>query len=201
MKKLSVFLIAALLIIIATRSAKADASLIIDNECGCRTSTPSPTAVPTPTPTNLPTPGPTDPPKNDGGLTPAGAPICTASQPVSPIVTSIVRKPASAIITWTKVANANHYLIFYGDKPGSEQFGVPDTGNVTTYTIGSLNPKLKYYFEVRAVNDCMPSKAGQVLGASTTALAATSSYLILPRLILGIITAGVFLAVVKKFNI
>ena len=139
------------------------------------------------------------------GLTPAGAPICTASQPASPIITSIVRKPTTAILKWTAVANADHYLIFFGTKPGSQEFGVPNTGNVTTYTINALNPKLKYYFDVRAVNDCMPSNPsnnpGQVLGARTTALAATGSDLALPRLIFGIITAGVTFSLAKKDNI
>jgi hypothetical protein len=45
-------------------------------------------------------------------------------------------------------------------------------GNVTTYTVGGLNPGTTYYFSVRGVNDCMPSdpsaaSPGQVLGAST----------------------------------
>lgn len=181
MKRLSIFLIAALLLIVAIKSAKANAE--VNFSCGCQTMTPTPTSSPIPTQTPLPTltesptPAETQTPSSSSGSVngQVGAPICTASVPSAPVITSVTRKGTSAILTWTSVQNASYYLIFYGTTPGSEQFGVPNTGNVTTFTINALNPNLRYFFEVRAVNNCMPSAQGQVLGASTSVLAATSS--------------------------
>lgn len=200
-------MIAALFLVVSVRSVKAN--------CGCRTSTPIPTPAPTPivSPTPLPIPTPTPnmtsqptPVPSNVGLSPAGAPICTANQPPAPLIKSIVRRSTNAILTWTPVTPVSYYFIFYGTKPGSQQFGIPNVGNVTTFTVGALNPRLKYYFDVRAVNDCMPSGSstnsgqGQVLGASTTVLAATGSDLILPRLFFGILTGGVTFFLAKKFS-
>lgn len=199
MKKLSIVAIAALFTILAvhsTKQAKADVELTITNNCDCQhTPSPTPTASPRPTQTPNPTTQPTEAPTQ--GLTPAGAPICTDPMPDNPVVTAIVRKGSTATITWTKSANANHYLIFYGTFQGSRQYGVPDTGNTNTYTISFLDPNTKYYFEVHGVNGCQPN-SGQVLGASTSVLAATDSDLIIPRAVVAIITAGVSFAVVKK---
>lgn len=105
-----------------------------------------------------------------GGSSDPGAPVCNSVKPVAPVVTSIVRSGTSATITWTKVTEADHYVISYGTTPGSWLYGVPNTGNVTTFTINALDPNTRYYFVVRAVNNCMPSdesSTGQVLGAAT----------------------------------
>ncbi|CAN5318145.1 hypothetical protein BH10PAT1_BH10PAT1_4000 [soil metagenome] len=198
MKKLSVFLVAALLILAVNKPVKAD--IEFDVTCGCHTPTPTPTSTPQPTvvPTLSPSPVPSNNPSNGS----VGAPICTATTPSNPIVTSVVRKPTSAILTWTTVTMADHYMIFYGSDPSKFEFGVPNTGNVTTYTINALNPKLKYYFDVRAVNDCAPSNPqSQVLGASTSVLGATGSDLVLQRIVFGIIAAGATFAIVKKYSI
>ncbi|MEK9200756.1 MAG: fibronectin type III domain-containing protein [Patescibacteria group bacterium] len=115
---------------------------------------------------------------NGGGTSGGGsAPVCTSIKPGTPTLTSVEYKGTQAVLHWTAVVNATHYTIAYGDQPDSYQYGVPDTGNVTTYTIGSLNPNTVYYFQVRAVNNCMPGDfstqggvgGGQVLGASTFA--------------------------------
>ncbi|HWA52073.1 MAG TPA: fibronectin type III domain-containing protein [Patescibacteria group bacterium] len=201
MRKLSLILVAALLTILAVHAAnknivKADVEL--DITCGCSTPTPTPTFVPTPTPTTQPTSTPNNSTPPNGNV---GAPVCTDPVPAKPIITSVKQIGTKATITWTKIDMANHYVIFYGTDPGSEEFGVPDTGNVTSYTINSLNPKLKYYFDVLSVNGCQPSSNGQVLGASTSVLASTDSDLIMPRFILGIIAAGVTFFVIKKYSL
>jgi hypothetical protein len=191
MRKLSILLVAALLIIISTKTAKADIEL--DIHCGCQS--PTPTSSPTPTVSPSPTPILTQTPTPPNGQ--VGAPICTATMPDPTNLVSVVRKGTSATLTWTKVNNANNYLIFYGTASGSHEFGVPQTGNVTSYTINFLDPNRKYYFEVRSINDCMPS--GEVLGVSTSVLGATSSNLLMPRISLAIITAGGAFYLVKKF--
>jgi len=110
-----------------------------------------------------------------------GAPVCNSDRPNAPVVTSIVKSGTTATISWTKVDIATHYTIAYGPAVGNYPYGVPNTGNVTSYTIGSLDPNTQYYFVVYAVNDCMPSlpsSGGQVLGASTAnvlGLAATGN--------------------------
>ena len=102
---------------------------------------------------------------------PGPAPVCTAAKPASPVLTSVVRQGSTATLTWTKIDSATHYAIWYGTAPGQFDFGVPNTGNVTSFTVGSLDPNQQYYWEVRAVNDCMPSDpaggigGGAVLGA------------------------------------
>ncbi len=187
-------------------NAYAEVSITFNDSCECsHTPTPAPTATPAPTGTPAPsvTPGPTDPPANPG-LSQAGAPVCTANKPATPQILSVVRKSTTATLTWTKIENASYYAIFYGTKPGNWQYGVPNAGNTTTFTIGALNPRTKYYFDVRAVNDCMPSDpSGQVLGASTTKLAGTSSALEVPRLILAVIGGIVTVSVIKnkKFSL
>src|SRR3989344_3949923 len=107
-----------------------------------------------------------------GGFSPSGpgpAPVCTAAKPSHPVLQSVKRNGSFATLTWTKVEAATHYAIWYGTTPGKFDFGVANTGKVTEFTVGSLDPAKQYYWEVRSVNDCMPSDpasiGGQVLGA------------------------------------
>src|SRR5258708_26384016 len=125
-KKLSVLLVAALLVLLATRSAKAN--------CGCQTHTPTPSPTPVPTATIVPTIvivtlQPTEIPSSDGGLTPAGAPISTANKPPAPVIKSIIRRPGSVTLTCSPVTPVSYYFIFYGTKLGSQQFEIPNVGN------------------------------------------------------------------------
>jgi hypothetical protein len=90
---------------------------------------------------------------------------------------TVIQNGSKATITWTAVANATYYSIVYGTG-STYQYGVANTGNVTSYTINSLTPGVSYHYAVNAVNDCMPGAqatlsgtgtGGQVLGASTMA--------------------------------
>ena len=80
-----------------------------------------------------------------------------------------------------------HYTLAYGTEPGNYQYGVPNTGNVTSYLVSGLTPGVTYYFAVYGVNECAPSArsnevatsgavGGQVLGATTTTLGYTGSF-------------------------
>lgn len=123
-----------------------------------------PTATPTPTGTP------------SGGQPGAGpAPVCDSGKPGTPSLVSVVRSGSTAKLTWTSASQATHYTIAYGvtDFP----YGVPNTGNVTSFTIGSLDPNVQYQFKVRAVNNCMPGDwsgaptgigGGEVLGLAST---------------------------------
>lgn len=107
---------------------------------------------------------------------PVGAPQCNAEVPAPPTITSVKRNGTEVTLTWTKIDKATHYTISYGTDPNNLQYGVFNTGNVTSFTIGSLDPNATYYYKVYAVNDCMPSNGGggspigggQVLGLSNT---------------------------------
>ncbi len=134
------------------------------------------------------TPEPTNPPAPPG---PPGPKVCDAKQPPAPLLLSVTRtSPTTALLKWSPVTPSTYYVISYGTDPNNMQFGVPNTGNTDNFTVGALNPNLNYYFNLRAVNDCMPSDpsavlgtgqvlgastGGQVLGASTDRLAATHS--------------------------
>lgn len=123
-----------------------------------------------------PTPTPTSPPSfTQPG--PGPAPVCDSGKPGTPSLVSVVRDGTTAKLTWTTVSQASHYTIGYGTKPNDYTYGVPNTGNVTTFTVGSLDPDTLYYFAVRAVNNCMPGDwsttptgigGGEVLGLAAT---------------------------------
>jgi hypothetical protein len=126
---------------------------------------PTPTTTSgTPTPTSeisTGTPTPTRPPSVPE------PPVCTAEKPSAPTITSVTRSGSSATLTWTKVEKATHYTISYGTSATNLEYGVPNTGNVSSYKINELNPSAKYYFTIYAVNDCMPSNASAVVSTTT----------------------------------
>lgn len=107
---------------------------------------------------------------------PAGPPVCTATRPDAPIITSIQRNGTKATINWTKVDRATHYMLMYGPVGGNLDYGVPNVGNTVSFTVEKLNPSIKYNFVVYAVNDCMPSEpsgiggytSGSILGWAST---------------------------------
>src|SRR5579859_4409359 len=90
--------------------------------------------------TPIPTPTPTQAPSNPG------APICTDSKPGTPFLLSTVRNGTSETITWSPVTPVSYYAIFYGTDANNFQYGVPNVGNGTSFTIHALNPNLTYYF-------------------------------------------------------
>lgn len=103
-------------------------------------------------------------------ITPAGPPVCNSARPVAPQILSVIRSGSKATITWTKVDLADHYTIAYGTKVGDYPYGVPNTGNVTSFTVEALNPSITYYFIVYAVNNCMPSEPSSYFPRTTAVL-------------------------------
>ncbi|KKQ46621.1 MAG: hypothetical protein US67_C0074G0005 [Candidatus Woesebacteria bacterium GW2011_GWD1_38_10] len=116
---------------------------------------------------------PYNPPKDPPG--PKDPPVCTAPRPVPPQLVSVIRNGSEAVVTWTKVDLATHYTLAYGTEIGNYPYGVPNTGNVTSYTVKALDPSKTYYFLVYAVNDCMPSEpsGSAPQGSAVLGLAAT----------------------------
>lgn len=95
-----------------------------------------------------------------GGGGGGSAVSCSGGKPVTPILLSaIVTGPNQITLNWSKALDpVTLYLITYGTKPGLQQYGNPNVGgpNTTTYTVGYLQPGVRYYFRVRAGNDCVP---------------------------------------------
>lgn len=144
--------------------------------CSSNESSPTPSGSPESTPT------PTDNSNNNSSnnTSAPSAPVCGASKPGTPTILSAVQHGTSVTLTWSAVPDATSYSIVYGTGSGY-QYGVANTGNVTSYTINSLAPGVVYHFAVNAVNDCMPGDpgtfggtGGEVLGAST--MAGTGSF-------------------------
>jgi len=107
---------------------------------------------------------------SDPGLSQASAPVCDSQKPLPPGSLSVIRTKNTAKLTWKESADATHYSIVYGTKPGQYEYGVANTGKTNMFTVGSLDPNQKYFFAVNAVNNCMPSDkttSGEVLGSST----------------------------------
>ncbi|KKT58501.1 MAG: hypothetical protein UX91_C0006G0039 [Candidatus Amesbacteria bacterium GW2011_GWB1_47_19] len=134
-----------------------------------------------------------------------GAPVCDSAKPQPPTLLSVERQGTKAILAWSLIDNATHYTILYGLKPGDYIYGVPNTGQVTSYTVDALDPGQTYYFAVKAVNNCMPSDSssdkpvgGAVLG--TASFAPTGNQVMI-SILLGL---GSFLLVLslaaKKYN-
>lgn len=155
--------------------------LALNSSYDCSNPSPTPTAIPEPTATPEATLTTSDNNNNSNGGS-GGAPVCNAVKPGTPTILSAVRTGSSEKLTWTAAANATYYSIAYGNLPGY-QYGVANTGNVTSYTVNSLTAGSVYHFAVNAVNDCMPGDTGvqsgtgtggQVLGAST--MAGTGSF-------------------------
>lgn len=66
------------------------------------------------------------------------------------------------ILNWLKLSDkADRYTIAYGVQPGTYIYGLPDVGNVNSFTVNYLSPGTRYYFVVRGVNSCMPGPWSQ----------------------------------------
>lgn len=135
--------------------------------------TPTPTSIPSPTPTPLPEVG--GPPPGPGV-----PPVCGAAVSPAPTLLSVTPSGAGQVdLAWTVVSPVTHYSISYGLTSGNYIYGVSNTGNVTSFIVGGLDPAAIYCFAVRGVNDCAPSGlsneictgevlgVGQVLGVTT----------------------------------
>lgn len=124
------------------------------------------TETPTPTPTDEVTPTPT-PEDHQEGLTSnfssnfsqSGNPTCPDLKPtkVQDVWYSdyqIAGATASLKLNWGLNSNYNKVVIAYGDEKGQWLYGVPETENNGSYTIGNLTPNKTYWFSVAYRNGC-----------------------------------------------
>lgn len=113
-----------------------------------------------PTPTSTPTPVSSTSTTTSTSTNGWAAPVCSATRPSSsPTITSAVSGDNSVTLTWSKAGNpVTKYLVAYGTKSGSIEYGNPNVGDIdtTSYTIKGLSGGTRYYFKIKAINDCMP---------------------------------------------
>jgi hypothetical protein len=109
---------------------------------------PTPTVTPTPTPLNS---------CNDA--TPGSVPqLVSASSSGAHQIT----------LTWIESTSpVSYYLLSYGLKSGSYEYGNPNIGakGTTSTVVGGLATGTTYYFAVKAVNGCMPGSYSNELSA------------------------------------
>ncbi len=149
------------------------------------TTTPCPVTQGNPPAVNTPTPTPGGNNNNNGGNNSSGgsssSSTCSDPKPVgTPLGLTAVAGPGPGQVTlyWGPPQGPfTTFSISYSDTPGTQKWGVLDTGDVTSYVISGLGTG-NYYFWVRAVNGCaqgdpagpvtVAGAAGpQVLGANT----------------------------------
>ncbi len=95
-----------------------------------------------------------------GVSTSSDTPKCTNSYPLSPTnLIANANADGSVTLNWSNtLSDHTGYLIAFGTSSGDYQYGAPDVGNVTNYTVKSLTPGAQYCFYVRSLNGCMPGE-------------------------------------------
>lgn len=97
---------------------------------------------------------------SSGGGGSTSAPVCTDIKPASaPVITNITPGENSATISWSKAKDpVTQYLIAYGTESKKPKYGNPNVGNknTTSYQVNGLSGNTKYYFQIKAINNCMP---------------------------------------------
>lgn len=97
------------------------------------------------------------------------APVCTATPPSSaPSVSLLSQTDNTASLSWTSVGGADRYALIFTRNSDGAQYGSPNLGNVTSYTITNLQPGTSYTFQIIPFNDCAAGPAGAAVSAVVT---------------------------------
>jgi hypothetical protein len=108
---------------------------------------------------------PTPPPSGGGngsggevaGTSTAQPPVCTENPPSSAPTVTITNVGTNTVtLSWTTVSPVTHYGLFFTRTSDGAQYGAPNIGNVTSYTITNLSGGANYAFQVFGVNGCAP---------------------------------------------
>ena len=90
----------------------------------------------------------------------ARAARCTDASPGGiPIITSLTPQDKKVVITWTPAPEpVTHYVLAYGTAKDNLIYGAPNIGgkDARSFTVDLLTNGTRYYFRIRAVNNCKP---------------------------------------------
>ncbi len=91
------------------------------------------------------------------------APVCKDQKPQSApkLLSAVTTGKNQVTLTWSSASGpVTYYLISYGGKPGSSDYGNPNIGgkDTTSYVVKNLSESQTYYFKVRAGNNCAPGE-------------------------------------------
>ncbi len=124
--------------------------------------------------TQTPTPTPTSSTKNSISETNISSNLkpCDKQAPTQiPKLLSAIPNESSITLIWENYTDSNfdHFLISYGRESEKMEYGVPKISNKnqTVFLIDKLDSNTKYYFKIRAGNDCAPGKFSNELSATT----------------------------------
>ncbi len=94
---------------------------------------------------------------------------CGAERPASaPTLVSATAGNESVILTWLPAQDpVTYYLVQYGPAKDQLIYGLPNIGDreSTSFTVDHLVNGVRYYFQVRAGNDCKPGDFSHTLSA------------------------------------
>lgn len=103
-----------------------------------------------------------------GGTSPASPPVCNANPPSSAPTVTITNVTTNTVsLSWTEVNPVTHYALVFTRNSDGEQYGSPNIGNVTSFTVENLSGGANYSFQVFGVNDCAPGELSALAESGT----------------------------------
>lgn len=131
--------------------------------------------IPTPTPTPTSSVASSNASTSNNVVNTNATPSCSNQPPGSkaPTIYGAISHNNSSIEIFFTDADSptDHYVLMYGTKSGSYQYGINSFGEIgkgqQSFTIKSLQPDTKYYFKVRGGNGCAVGPWSGELAATT----------------------------------
>lgn len=111
---------------------------------------------------------------SSSSLNSINTPTCNSSTPSNAPDLFEVRRGKTSATLYFSPSNGplDRYFIAYGNKSGEWKFGIefPETlsNGVLKYTINHLKPNQKYFFTIRAGNNCMPGPWSNIMEVKST---------------------------------
>lgn len=98
-----------------------------------------------------------------GNTSPASPPVCSAATPSQVTGLQITAVGTNTVsLSWNPASPATHYALIFTRTSDGAQYGSPNIGNVTSYTVTNLSGGANYTFQVFAVNDCQPGERSAI---------------------------------------
>jgi hypothetical protein len=93
---------------------------------------------------------------------------CSGTKPGgTPKLLSAKAEGNSIILTWSGATwPVTGYIVAYGTSPDLMEYGNPNVGNITSYTVQKLSGGTTYYFKIKSLNGCMSGDFSNVLSAT-----------------------------------